>query len=363
MLEFAHVSVRDYLQVRAEYNHAKCHSQAAGTCLKYLSSRDRAFLEKLHEDEFLLYSFEFWGQHCRHSGRNNRNSLGISTELLSWLIKGSGLTTFRDWLQRVESFQDSSRPLKDCLSDSHSPIFATCVWDLTEVLENLLPADNVEDKGVDIRNRDGRTSLSLAVRYGYETAAKLLLETGQAEVNVKDRDDCTPLSCAARHGHKVVVKMLLETRQVEVDAKDQSGWKSLSWAAWGGHKPVMKLLLETGQADVDAKDNYGWTPLFCASRCGHEAAVKLLLETGHVEVNARDKDGRTPLYWAAWDGHKAVVKLLLETGQAEVDAKDKYGWTPLFCADRRGHEDVKLLLETGQAEIGAEGSIGWTTLL
>ncbi|KAH0548187.1 hypothetical protein GP486_008094, partial [Trichoglossum hirsutum] len=59
-------------------------------------------------------------------------------------------------------------------------------------------------------------------------------------------------------GHEIVVKLLVETGNADVDSKDKGGWTPLSYA--GRNKAVMKLLLGTGKADVDPKDVDGQTP-------------------------------------------------------------------------------------------------------
>jgi ankyrin repeat protein len=62
-------------------------------------------------------------------------------------------------------------------------------------------------------------------------------------------------------GHDAVVKLLLDTGQVDVDSKGNNGRAPLWWAAENGHGAVVKLLLDTGQVDVDSKSNDGRTPL------------------------------------------------------------------------------------------------------
>jgi ankyrin repeat protein len=73
-----------------------------------------------------------------------------------------------------------------------------------------------------------------------------------------------------------MVKLLLSTGNVDVDSKDNSGQTPLSWAAKRGNKAVVKLLLATGDVDIDLKDNSGQTPLSWAAERGHKAIVKLL---------------------------------------------------------------------------------------
>jgi ankyrin repeat protein len=219
---------------------------------------------------------------------------------------------------------------------------------------------------VDSKDYKGRTPLSWAAGNGHEATVKLLVKTGQADVDSKDNNGRTPLWWAARNGHEATVKLLVGTGQADVDSKDKNfGQTPLSWAAENGHEAIAKLLVETGQADVDSKDNNGRTPLSWAARNGHEAIAKLLVETGQADVDSKDKNfGQTPLSWAARNGQEAIAKLLVETGQADVDSKDKdFGQTPLSWAARNGHEAIaKLLVETGQADVDSKDNKGRTPL-
>jgi len=52
----------------------------------------------------------------------------------------------------------------------------------------------------------------------------------------------TPLSLAAEKGHDIDVKMLLATGNVNIESKDTYGRTPLSWAAGNGHYAVVKLL-------------------------------------------------------------------------------------------------------------------------
>lgn len=72
------------------------------------------------------------------------------------------------------------------------------------------------------------------------------------------------------------MKLLLDTGEVDVDSKDSLGWTPLFYAAEHGNEAVVKLLLETGKVDVDLKDSFGRTPLSWAAGGGNEAVVKLL---------------------------------------------------------------------------------------
>ena len=79
-----------------------------------------------------------------------------------------------------------------------------------------------------------------------------------------------------------IVKLLLETGQTDVDGPDRYGQTPLSRVAERGYKAVR----------------------------GHEAVVKLLLKTNQIEINRPYIFGRTPLWWASVKGHETVIQAL-----------------------------------------------------
>ncbi|KAM0175384.1 hypothetical protein ACHAPC_009627 [Botrytis cinerea] len=124
----------------------------------------------------------------------------------------------------------------------------------------------------------GRTLLSFVAGEGYEDITELLID--KFHPDTKDgKNNQTPLSWAVKNGHEAVVKLLLATGQVEVDSNDEYNRTPLSWAAENGHEAIVRLLLATGQIEIDSKDSvYNRTPLLWAAENGHEAIVKLLVD-------------------------------------------------------------------------------------
>jgi ankyrin repeat protein len=341
-LEFAHVSVKDYLQGehQSDYNDVKCHAQVALTCLKYISSYDMAFYEvTIQSNVFLQYSLRFWGEHCEQLSKEDRQSLGVSKELFGWIFGGSGLMTFQNWLHIHEQSRGFSKFLRWNFGNS---VFLACHWNLVEVLEKSLSENPLYDLNLSTDD-EGCTPLTLASKRGHKAVAKLLLEKG-ADMNTADRNGWMPLHWASKHGHIECIKLLLE-KLANINAAIRGERTPLYIALDNRRVEVVKLLLEKG-ADINVVNKDGWTLLFMAAMNGYVEVVKLLLEK-RVDINVVNTWGWTPLSMAAKNGHVEVVKLLLEKG-ADIHVVDGYRETPLSMAAKNGHvEIVKLLLEQG----------------
>ena len=204
-------------------------------------------------------------------------------------------------------------------------------------------------------DKNGRTPLSYAARYGCEGTAKILLERRDVNPDSSDNGGRTPLSYAAESGHGGVMKILLERGDVNADSSDEYGLTPLSYAARSGQEDVGKILLERRDVNPDLCDNDGRTPLSHAARGWGDGAVlfglsrnvgivNILLARGDVNPDSSDQYGRTPLSYAAGYGHEGVVKILLERGDVNPNSWDKYARTPLWYAERSWNFDVMKLL-------------------
>jgi ankyrin repeat protein len=360
-LDFAHASVKDYLQGEhhSVYSDSECHAQVAKMCIKYMSCQVwAAYKVSLRSDAFLQYSHTYWGEHCATLSREDRHNLGVSEVLSHWFIERSEPVTFQHWLQ-IAGKRDFIF-FRGRSSDSDGPVFAACIWNLVEVLEKLLLTNPPHNFDLDSLNITGDRPLSLAAQMGHTAVVRLLLETG-AKIDSLDMLCRSPLSLAAENGYEVIVKILLEHGAYTglVAGENRS---ALGWAAQNGYETIVKLLLDKG-AYVNLKDDTeGRTPLSYAAMDGHEAVVRLLLEK-NAEIESQDVDGQTPLLWAAIRGHEDVIRLLLEH-HAEIEAQGGEGRTPLSFAAGRGDEAiVKLLLDKGANVNSHDLPFKWTPLL
>ena len=348
-LEFAHVSVKDYLQGehQSEYSEPQCDAEVALMCINHISSQQSAPTEEtLRNNAFLRYAHAFWRNHCACLSENDRQSFGVSKELLEWIFE-SGSKTFDLWSYVPRIYIKLSETSKH--GNLLGLVFLACGWNLVEVLrqifsEPLTQYSNISTKGSEVEITSAVSGKSP------NDSVKLLSIAGPSGL--------TPLLCASGNGHTEVVEFFIE-KDVNVNAADEKKVTPLHMACKRGYTDIGKLLIETG-ADLNAADGFGTTPLHSASEWGKVELVKVLIEKG-ADVNVANIERRTPLSWASEGVEIEVVELLIAKG-ADVNMADIDGWTPLDFASKEGHvEVVKLLIEKG-ADVNMADIDGWTPL-
>ncbi|AVP88191.1 Putative ankyrin repeat-containing protein [Candidatus Phycorickettsia trachydisci] len=177
-------------------------------------------------------------------------------------------------------------------------------------------------------------------------------------IEVRNKNGDTSLHIAAQEGHLDIVKKLLDYK-ANIEATNKGGWTPLLKAAQRGHCQVVQLLLNEG-ANIEAATQAGDTPLHYAAENGHTKTVECLLDK-KAYLETTTQMGNTPLHLAAGNGHAATVKLLLDKG-ANIEAINNSGYTPLFVARYHEYQDVVEELLNYKANIEAVSNIGYNTI-
>ena len=138
-----------------------------------------------------------------------------------------------------------------------------------------------------------QTPLLSAIKGGYLSVCKLLIEEYNADVNLSDDDGITPLHLASNLGHLEICRFLCKY-VLDKNALDKDGVKTpLLSAILGGHLNVCSLLIGEHNVDVNLPNDYGTTPLHLASELGHLEICKFLCKYV-LDKNTHDSDGKTP---------------------------------------------------------------------
>jgi hypothetical protein len=145
--------------------------------------------------------------------------------------------------------------------------------------------------------------------------------------NAPDQFGYTPLMRVIQRPSVEAAKLIIESGKADVNAKDRSGRTPLIVSASNGYKEIVELLL-ANKADVKGKDGNDWTALHGAVQFGQIDIIELLVKKG-ADVNAAAKTGQTPYTMALQQpGRPEIAELLKQNGGKEPQLPQLYGDYP-----------------------------------
>lgn len=190
---------------------------------------------------------------------------------------------------------------------------------------------------LNFEDKDGWTPLLKAVDMNDMELVEYLVGKG-ADVNVKYRQGLTSLDLASGKGNEKVVKLLI-SKGAKINGERIS---PLDGAVSNGHVGVTEILIANG-ADVNRFDAIGQTPLgttisgFTPWDKKFEM-LDLLVKSG-AKINLKDAHENTPLYYAVETGDEKLVEVLLSYG-ANIHTSCAADDTPLTLAVKLGRYDI-----------------------
>lgn len=207
----------------------------------------------------------------------------------------------------------------------------------------------------------GLSPLALALRFGNEQAAKMLLEAG-ADEGLCDDEGYPPIFSLIYYPFRFLndnhfnspifdKKRSIIPLMKKPDITDSRGYtvlmealcsKDTSYIHTNAYTslPVTLALIENG-ANVNAAANDGTTPLHLAVQTA-EQATKALVKAG-ADINAQDNGGNTPLILACRYCGEKIVRWLLKSG-ADFNIKNNAGESPADICAARGFNDALELM-------------------
>ncbi|XP_072034493.1 transient receptor potential cation channel subfamily A member 1-like [Amphiura filiformis] len=229
--------------------------------------------------------------------------------------------------------------------DCATPLHMAARYNCPDAAEALLK------RGADVTDAliNGQTALHICCRRGFLNIAKVLIDSGSADVNSRDIDKSTPLHQATVKGDIDLCTFLVE-RGAAIRAYDVNQVSPLMQAAQGGFKECVQYLMSlANQVGIPLneylsdRDNEGNTALHLAVGNRHISVARSLIERGAPVNCKKTTNGFTPLHQAAIIGEEPLSQMLIDKG-AETEIHDREQMTPLHRAALYNRVDTILLL-------------------
>ncbi|XP_063684849.1 ankyrin repeat and EF-hand domain-containing protein 1-like [Bolinopsis microptera] len=203
---------------------------------------------------------------------------------------------------------------------------------------------------IDRRDNLGRTSLMIALGYGYDHVIDTLLEA-EAKFNATDKEG----RCVTWYALKPTQRHLRCLEKVckvgaDVNVVNSSTSTLLMKCAGQGLTASAQILLKH-QAGTEIINGENLTALMIAVKVNNVEMVELLVKSG-ASIDVADSENLSPIHWCCKLGFTGLLTLLLNHG-GEPDSLTNTGDTPLHLAVQGRHTlAVKILLSRGvQCEI------------
>jgi len=417
LVRLNHQSAQQYFDENRDRWFQNVDAEITRTALHYLSLaqlsvpcqgewEDKEFEERKRNYPFLVYAYQYWGDHAREAGSDSATRAAVtrflsdsdavaSSTQAGWYLKSD---TAADWDVRKgtnglhisawfgltyavtslldQEFDVDSRdvygetPLmyasrrgqtatvavllnrganvNDVSDRGGFPIFKTVDFNNVEVLKLLLARPDIDVNQAN-RLKSQFTALMLAIHKNHLENVIALLNQPKLDIAQRDINGGTALSHAIISSNPALATCILNHFGEDPTLLNSTNWvgeSALILAAKNGQVVNVKQLLNKG-ADPSIKDSQGGgTALLRAVDGGCVSTVQLMLKY-NAEVHCLHDKGRGLLHGATVGGQKAIVNLLLDKG-LDPNVVDENGATPLHDASRCGQWAVaKTLLGAG----------------
>lgn len=386
---FAHMSVLEYLESRADYNAEEINLLASWRCLDVVLNFEPPSTVVRHNAMLQRYSDYHALFHCSKVSQPQRiQSLSprLNTLLpLNKIYQTQPQSAFARWRTRVNQMKfGAETELTDDLMvrGSEEPFVVVCMFGFSELLTSLVPDHVILLNRANTSRRSynyrGMTGFEIAIRHDRHEVVAMLLEKG---INISEYTSHgeTPLHLACSLGQYEMIQRLLDcgadpnmmsrvsrAKNVENEnsrspsrsisalgfrsaqgglgsALDEDAEAPIHSAAFTGKAESVRMLLRMG-ANVNLKSSQGCTALHKALEGGHPDIVNILLDAG-ADANVPLIYGRTPLHFAAALGQERSALQLVASG-ADSSIVDFFGQTPYDVAVRYNHDSIAEILKT-----------------
>lgn len=237
--------------------------------------------------------------------------------------------------------------------------------------------DLAKEGFVSIEDLDINSALAAAVRTNHITLAKLLIDTGKANMSfcpylfgaARSNDHKTLLYEAVHQGLVDMALLLIERGAADklYDHKDEPGYRHvIHLAATKGYQSIVEALLKRNPLLLNLTDEHGKTPLICATVAGNVDVIRTMLDIEPSLIDAPDNEGKTPLYIALENNQVHVAEELLRMGAVDRMDFSRTHQRPhaiYLAITKHYHTVVQGLLNTDPNLLDIKDQYGTTLLL
>ncbi len=169
------------------------------------------------------------------------------------------------------------------------------------------------------RDATGRNAISWAVSrpsrkiqiHERNSVLKFLIQQNPREADKRDKFGWTPLAWALdRPGYIDYIRILVETGEIDINQRDESGSPALAWAASEGFEDITRYLLLVPGIEKNLQDFAGRTPISHAAGGGSLGVLRLLIDDQDIDPGITDHQGRSLQDWARLNNRDEAVEFL-----------------------------------------------------
>lgn len=196
------------------------------------------------------------------------------------------------------------------------------------------------------RNKDGRTPLMFAAKYGHLDILNMLIEDGGADVELESKDGTTAIELA----------IMGAGGPEELESSSESGSGSYFR---GDNGRCLRYLADRNPNSLTRVNKYGCTCTHWGASAGRISTLEWLWEwrnplpdagTEKLDFTFRNTAGHTAVSKAAYHGHKQALlwlrkKLGREIWLEQIKARDTAGFLSEELAMQGGHEEIRDFLQ------------------
>jgi ankyrin repeat protein len=195
-------------------------------------------------------------------------------------------------------------------NDGETPFSLSIKRNKTNMIRLFLSLVNLDEQ-----DQFKRTLLHWAAETNAPYALAALLN--RTSKNIKDINGDTSLTIALKNNNDKAVMMLSETKHFDVDTMDNNGDTPLHIAFSHGSNYVIQKVLKT-KMNINSPNNNAETPLHVACKLNNKTAVQILKEKV-ANLTFVDKNLRTPLITAAYFNNTEAAIMLFHGSANQND--------------------------------------------